>query len=76
MPRFTKADKLVRERMKDIRDLLSEFGLVLHGYDPGVTCYRADGTGGLLDFGRGEWAVLEPLLVELRNYHREAESNG
>lgn len=69
-------DEAVGERMKEIRDLLKEFGLFLHGYDPGVTCYRADRKGGLLDFGRDEWDVLEPLLIKLRERrgNKDAES--
>jgi hypothetical protein len=70
----SKRDQVVGKRMKEIRDLLRVFGLLLHGYDPGITCYRADSKGGLLDFGRDEWEVLEPLLIELRDLRNMAAS--
>jgi hypothetical protein len=66
MMKMTARDKAVGKRMKEIRDLLRDFGLLLHSYDPGVTCYRVDNKGALLDFGRDEWELLEPLLIELR----------
>ena len=65
-------DRALCLRMKFIRELLSEFGAKLSGYDPGVTAYldgkcRGDGYfGEHLSFDSKEWAWLEPLLVELR----------
>lgn len=58
-------------RMDFLRDLLKEFGASLYGYDPGVSAVlpnpdRPGYAGTMLDFERGEWAWLEPLLVELR----------
>lgn len=64
----------VARRMKEIRELLDSFGLVLAGYDPGVTAHirsepaaRGQGWGGEpINFDCHEWRWLEPLLVELR----------
>src|SRR5688500_1673658 len=69
------ADKIIVERMKETRELLADFGLVLHGYDPGVTAYvksdpRAVGNGWAqepISLDHNEWQWLEPLLNELRS---------
>lgn len=74
MARMTAEDKALLARMKDLRELLAEFGLRLSGYDPGVTALindkpglRGDGWGGEpITFDSVEWKWLEPLLVELR----------
>lgn len=73
-------DKRILARMKEERELLTEFGAKLHGSDPGVTAYFADvsfgrvlGTGGgyfgePLNFSAAEWKWLRPLLEELRDF--------
>lgn len=70
---MTTEDKKLVARMKEIRDLIAEFGLTLHGYDPGITAslkdnpkLRGDGWGGeAITFNGTEWKWLEPLLQEL-----------
>lgn len=67
-------DRKLVARMKEIRELISEFGLTLSGYDPGITAMlkerpalRGDGWGGeAITFDDPEWKWLEPLLKELR----------
>lgn len=68
------SDEETIARMKEIRELLDEFGLVLAGYDPGVSAYvkgqseRGNGYWGEpINFDRQEWKWLEPLLKELRD---------
>jgi hypothetical protein len=46
--------------MDELRDLLSRFGLQLHGYDPGVSA--RDREGNYLHFEKMEWEWLEPIL--------------
>ena len=68
-----KGDKALLARMKELRELLSEFGATLCGYNPGVTAFlpnniRGEGwMGESLSFDGIEWAWLEPLLKELRD---------
>jgi hypothetical protein len=70
------------KRMNEIRDLLSEFGANLSGFNPGVSAYLPNKRTNILGFGRGffgehislsnlEWEWLEPLLVELRDLRNE-----
>ena len=66
LPELTPSERQIVKRMAELRELLATFGLRLHGYDPGVSCARAEG-GRLLDFESHEWAVLEPLLIEPRD---------
>jgi hypothetical protein len=74
---MTKTDKAIVARMKEIRDLLVEFGAQLVGYDPGVTAdivgrrlersgCGAGWAGEHMAFDGTEWAWLEPLLKELQ----------
>lgn len=73
--RLTAHEKRIVAEMSETRELLSGFGLRLHGYDPGITAYlESDPStigGGYfrepisLDYIEWEW--LKPLLVELRD---------
>lgn len=70
-------DNQIIAKMKEIRELLDEFGLHLGGYDPGVMAWtKQDETkeghfvGETVQFDRAEWKWLEPILRELRNYRR------
>jgi hypothetical protein len=80
---LTKAEKKenaeICARAKFLRELLSEFGATLVGFDPGVTAdlkgaprgMRGNGCWGEhLSFDGSEWKWVEPLLVELRNLRR------
>lgn len=68
-------------RMKEIRELLAEFGLRLCGYDPGVTASLIDSPetagrgywGEAISFEHNEWKWLEPLLNELRQLRQQQE---
>ena len=54
-------------RSVELRELLAEFGLVLHGFDPGVEVYFADQHSRYpVNFDHTQWTWLEPLLKELR----------
>lgn len=67
-------DRKLVARMKEIRELIAEFGLILGGYDPGITASlkgkpepRGRGyLGEAISFDGKEWAWLEPLLQELK----------
>jgi hypothetical protein len=80
MATMTAEDRKLVARMKEIRELIAEFGLVLYGHDPGITAtlkdkpgLRGDGWGGeSITFDGIEWAWLEPLLVELREHRRRS----
>lgn len=70
---MTAADKALVARMKEIRELIKEFGLTLCGYDPGISAYVdsrpkliPSSWNGPFKLDDIEWAWLEPLLVELR----------
>jgi hypothetical protein len=72
------AQKIIT-RMKEIKELLSEFGLRLSGFDPGVSAtfedktVRGDGYfGEPIQFNGTEWAWLEPLLIELRDHRKNS----
>lgn len=73
MSRLSAEDKKIVARMKEIRELIAEFGLVLGGYDPGITAslkakpeQRGRGYfGEAVSFCDTEWGWLEPLLKEL-----------
>src|SRR5690606_30829358 len=76
-------DRLIKQRMDEARELLAEFGLQLHGMDPGITAYFTDPRqprrgGGYFGepfaIGRNEWMWLRPLLLELRD--RRLAMNG
>ena len=84
-PRKT-VDPVVVE-MRDCAALLEEFGLQLHGFDPGVTAFytgtRSENAPFLGGIGRGywgepfsfssiEWKWLKPLLQELRDRRKAA----
>lgn len=70
---MTAEDRKLLARMKEIRELIAEFGLTLSGYDPGITAILkanpklcGDGWGGEpITFDGTEWKWLEPLLQEL-----------
>lgn len=72
------AEKRIVKEMDEARDLLGEFGLILHGYQPGVTAFlksnplaRGDGYGGEpISFNFSEWEWLKPILEELRDRRR------
>jgi hypothetical protein len=73
----TEDDKRICTRMKEIRELIKEFGLTLCGYDPGISAYvddcpnlRASGWSGPFKLDDVEWTWLEPLLKELRDRRR------
>lgn len=83
--RLTTADKALVKRMKEIRELLSEFGIALSGYDPGVTGYFKDNRakpviggdgngfwGEPFSLNRATWNWLEPLLVDLKKKRESA----
>lgn len=83
--RLTAADKALVNRMKEIRELLSEFDIALSGYDPGVTGYFKDDRakaviggdgngfwGEPFSLNRATWEWLEPLLAELKALRRAA----
>lgn len=86
MARLTKGEKRMLAEMKEARDLLAEFGLTLHGFDPGVTAWfkgdRLFPAGGGVDgqgyfgepiaFNHAEWKWLKPLLAELRDRRKDA----
>ena len=64
-------DEIVK-RMQTIEDLLLEYGLQLHGYDPGVSAHHVDEDyARLYDINGLVWRWLEPLLVELQTYRRK-----
>lgn len=68
---MTKEDRAIVERMKEIRELFTEFGLILLGFGPGVVAYSCDKKKTrTFDFEAHEWEWLEPLLIELRNLRR------
>ena len=74
---MTEHERKIVDRMKEIKELLDEFGLHLAGYDPGVMAWtkqEEDGFGHMvgdtIQFDRAEWKWLEPILRELRNYRR------
>jgi hypothetical protein len=75
---MTKEEKKLVSRMNEVRDLLKEFGLTLHGYDPGVSVYwtLTRDVSLCLGFGPDEWKWLEPLLKELHLRRREAMGRG
>jgi hypothetical protein len=78
MGRMTAEDKKLVARMKEIRELIAEFGLTLRGYDPGVTASLKENPalrgrgywGEAISFDSNEWKWLEPLLKELSMYRR------
>lgn len=55
------------QRSEELKSLLSEFGLTLIGFDPGVLA-RHDDYAFSFDFQGHVWHWLEPLLVELSAY--------
>ena len=71
MPRNKEEDKFIIERMENIRELLREFDLRLRGHDPGVTAYNPNDF--LIDFGHSEWAIVEPLMIEVVHLRAENE---
>lgn len=79
----TKAEvKAIVARSKHLRELLDYFGLVLVGFDPGVSARNPNATDYFkrlsYNFDSQEWAWLEPLLVELRDlriYRKRIESD-
>lgn len=73
MKRLSKQDKELVQRIDELRELLAEFGLALHGYDPGVSAVRKDSPHTLLNFNFAEWQWLEPLLIELRQHRTMPE---
>ena len=71
-------NRKIRERAKQLRELLREFGAVLSGFDPGASAMikgvpgKGDGYWGeQLSFTGLEWKWLEPLLVELRDFRQK-----
>jgi hypothetical protein len=71
------------KRAKFLRELLSEFGATLVGFDPGVTAdikgfprslpgSGAGFWGEHMSFDSAEWKWLEPLLMELRELRAAA----
>jgi len=76
--RQTADDKRICAEMKEIRELIAEFGLTLSGRDPGITAYlqknpnaRGDGWAGEpISLNDTEWNWLKPLLLELRGYRK------
>jgi hypothetical protein len=74
---MTAEDRKLVARMKEIRELIKEFGLTLCGYDPGISAYvdarpnlKASAWNGPFKLGEVEWAWLEPLLQELKILRR------
>lgn len=63
-------DRKACERADFLSELLREFGARLGGFDPGVMAYLPNKSGTPIGFDRAEWAWLEPLLAELRDYRR------
>lgn len=71
-------DPAVARQILCDRDLLAEFGLVLHGAGPGVTASLADRPlvrgrgcfGEAVSFDHIEWTWLRPLLEELRTLRK------
>lgn len=62
-----------------LRELLGEFDARLVGWDPGVLAsWHTDGmfNSVSLDFHQGQWAWLEPLLVELRDFRQKIEKGN
>jgi hypothetical protein len=83
MRRTAKETQQIIKRMTFLRRLLKENGLMLSGYDPGVTAYKKigkdfDGRDRCvsMNFERAEWAWLEPLLVELRSLRRRVRKDS
>lgn len=76
---MTAEDRKLVARMKEIRELIAEFGLTLRGFDPGVTASFKDNPairgrgywGEAVSFDTNEWKWLEPLLKELLEYRKE-----
>jgi hypothetical protein len=63
-------DKLVK-RSEDLQKLLSEFGLRLSGFDPGVIARGEDKL--TYNFDAHVWGWLEPLLQELHRHRYDKE---
>lgn len=80
--RQTEEDRKLLARMAEIRELISQFGLTLSGYDPGITAsltekpeQRGRGYWGeAISFEDAEWKWLEPLLKELSLLRRTAKT--
>ena len=78
MSRTSKETKRIIKRATFLRRLLKENGLILHGFDPGVSAFKKVGKNPFtkqwhlasLNFDSTEWAWLEPLLLELRRLRR------
>lgn len=75
MRKMSAEDRKLVARMKEIRELIKEFGLTLCGYDPGISAYvdarpelRPSTWNGPFKLDDVEWVWLEPLLKELRDY--------
>lgn len=75
--RPTADDKRICAEMKEIRELIAEFGLTLSGYDPGITAFikgkniRGDGFAGEpISLNDTEWNWLKPLLQELLAFRK------
>jgi len=62
--KLSRQERQLVKRMDEIRDLLSHFGLRLHGYDPGVSA--RDSEGNYLSFEKVEWEWLEPILKQAK----------
>lgn len=68
-----KQEREIVARMTEIRELLAEFGLVLSGYDPGITAYirsepNAQGGGWArepISLDHSEWKWIEPLFERI-----------
>ena len=73
----TETQKIIR-RMTFLRRLLKENGLILLGYDPGVSALMKTGQKDYegrdilasLSFDRAEWSWLEQILLELRKLRK------
>jgi hypothetical protein len=61
-------------RAKKINHLLKNFGLHLMGLDPGILARKHNDMDLMsYNFDANEWAWLEPLLIELRNFRKTKE---
>lgn len=70
-------DRKLVEKVIETRKLLDEFGLILCGFEPGISAIVKNTSNFSaqihLSFDHNEWKWLEPLLVELSEFRRKTE---
>ena len=62
--------KAAVDRSIELRELLDEFGLTLHSFDPGVHAFLDEPFSLSIHFDGQVWNWIEPLLKELRARRR------